>query len=129
MSPWELGKNISVANIKEVDTKMETFYVQLQRGLFNVGIGVASVLTVISIILMKGVINSTFQTHKRRSKSEENSKYIHVNDEILSRFSKAIQCQTISYNKHETEGPSCAQELLKLHAVIKDCMYFIKASL
>ncbi|XP_028398192.1 N-fatty-acyl-amino acid synthase/hydrolase PM20D1.2-like [Dendronephthya gigantea] len=99
---------------------MATFHEQVQKALLNVGIGAASVLTVISIFLIKGVIHTTFQTPKKRSKNKENSKYIHLNDEILSRFSKAIQCETVSYSQHETEGPSCAQELLKLHAVIKD---------
>ena len=97
-----------------------------QNALFNIGLGAAGVLTVVSIFLIRGVIkNSASQVSKRSSRRKKEARYIHMNDDILSRFSKAIQCQTISYSKHGSEGPSCADELLKLHSVIKDCKYTV----
>ena len=103
---------------------MASYQHLVQNALFNIGIGAAGVLTVVSIFLIRGVINSTAsQASKRASRRKKDARYIHMSDDILSRFSKAIQCKTISYGKHGAEGPSCADELLKLHSIIKDCTY------
>jgi hypothetical protein len=102
---------------------MASFSEQVQKALFNIGIGAAGVLTVVTVFLVKGVINSSSQTQKRSSRKKKDAKYIDIDDDILSRFSKAIQCETVSYGTKGSETPSSPEELLKLHAVIKDCKY------
>ena len=101
---------------------MASLYQQVQNALFNIGIGAAGVLGVVSIFLIKGVINSSSsKTHKSTSRRKKDVKYIHINDDILSRFSKAIQCETVSFSLRDDGEPDSPEELLKLHAHIKDC--------
>ena len=106
---------------------MASFYQQAQNALFNIGIGAAGVLTVVTILVVKGVVNSSkSQTYKSSSRRKKDVKSIDINDDILSRFSKAIQCETVSYGPLGREKPSSPEELLKLHALIKDCKYLLR---
>jgi hypothetical protein len=105
---------------------MASLYQQVQSALFNIGIGAAGVLGVVTIFLVKGVINSSSsKTHERSSRGKKDAKYIHIDDDILSRFSKAIQCETISYSLRGSGEPDSPDELLKLHALIRDCEYLL----
>ena len=108
---------------------MASLYQQVQNALFNIGIGAAGVLGVVSIFLIKGVINSSSsKTHKRTSRREKDAKYIHINDDILSRFSKAIQFETVSFSLRDDGKPDSPEELLKLHAHIKDSFPHVHSS-
>lgn len=96
-----------------------------QSGLLNVGIATLAVVSVLTLFLIRGVLKSSKgQQKSKSSKRTKNIEYIAANEEVLSRFSKAIQCQTISWDN----GKTSSEELLKLHALLKEAFPTVHSS-
>lgn len=81
------------------------------------GIVAASFVSVLTLLLIRGVIKDSKRQQKRRiCKQSKETKHITADAEVLRRFSKAIQCETVSWSQDK----SSHEELLKLHALIKE---------
>ena len=83
---------------------------------FCFGVLTASVATVLTFLLVRGVIvNSKSKRRKNRKVQDQRAKYIDADEDVIKRFSEAIQCETVSWSMEKI----CPEELLKLHALIE----------
>lgn len=121
--PSEKNTTLVLPGLRSALAKMASVFQLEENVLFGFGVGFAGVLMLLSLFIVKGVVDLSSPSRKRSLKKTKAGKYIEIDDEMLTRFSKAIQCQTVSYSISENDEPWNKDELIKLHQHIRICKY------